>query len=78
MTQIRNLIARLEKTKVAEQLFRVARIVVVGAVTGAVTGSPVTVVGVVAAAEAAFRQVFPVQAAKVDAVVAAVEPPKAA
>lgn len=59
MTKIKAAVSKFEKTKLAAQLFRVVRIVAVGVVATIATGNPVTVVGIVAAAEVAFRQVFP-------------------
>lgn len=83
MTKIKSIVAKFEKTKLAAQLFRIVRLVVVGVVAAAVTGNPVTVVGIVTAAEVAFRQVFgdtpqAVVTAAVEAVVADVPTPPVA
>lgn len=60
MAKLKALVAKLEKTKTGEQLFRVVRIAVVGIAGSVVTGNVVTGGVIVAAFEAAFRQVFPV------------------
>lgn len=63
MTKLKALVARFEKTKTAEQLFRVGRIVAVGVASAYVTHSAIDSVSITALVEAAFRQVFPVQVA---------------
>lgn len=62
MAKLKALVAKLEKTKLAEQVFRTVRIAVVGIAASVATGNPVTGGVIVAAFEAAFRQVFPVVA----------------
>lgn len=68
-------IAKLEKNKLAEQAFRVVRITALGVVAAKLTGSALDAAGITAIVEAAFRQVFPVQAATPDTPAAA--PPAA-
>ena len=70
MSKLQASVNWLEKTKLGQQLFRVVRIVVVGIVASIATGNPVTVVAIVAAIEAAFRQVFPGSAGPAPAPVA--------
>ena len=75
MTKITAIVSKFEKSKIGAQVFRLVRIVVPGLVVLAVSHNGVAAVSVAGVVEAAFRQVFPSQAA---AIAAAVEAPKAA
>lgn len=59
MSSIKKLVASIEKSKLGAQAFRVVRIAVVAIAGTVATGNPVTGGVIVAAFEAAFRQVFP-------------------
>lgn len=50
---------KLERTKTGAQVFRFLRLTLVGVAAFFVSHNGVTAVGVVGAAEVAFRQVFP-------------------
>lgn len=70
-------IAKIEKTKWAEQTFRVVRITALGVVAAKLTGSPLDAAGITAIVEAAFRQAFPAATAAVAAAVPEPPPPVA-
>lgn len=56
---MKSFISKIESSKLGEQIFRFVRIGIVGAVSTILSGNPVTGAAIVAAFEAAFRQVFP-------------------
>lgn len=58
MTKVHRAVAKAEKNKVRAQLFRFARLTVLGIAAYFVAHNEVTTVAIVAAAEVAFRQVF--------------------
>lgn len=59
ISEVKAVVAKAEKSKLAEQLFRAVRLAAVGLIAYAVSGNAITSTGAIAAVEVAFRQVFP-------------------